>query len=61
LEEREMTLIDLHNYLKGIVEGGVVNPNMPVKFRGDGGKLYSIDYSVMDNEGKSILFVEDWF
>ena len=56
-----MTLIDLHNYLKGIVEGGVVNPNMPVKFRGDGGKLYSIDYSVMDNEGKSILFVEDWF
>jgi hypothetical protein len=35
-----------------MVDGGVVDPNLPVKFRGDGGELSNIDYSVMDNERK---------
>ncbi len=56
-----MNLIELHAHVKKIIDDGVVDPNLPVKFRCDGGKLSSIDYSVIDNEGKSILFAEEWY
>lgn len=56
-----MTLIELNNYIKNMIDAGEVNSNLPVKFRGDGGNLYSIDYAVMSNDGKEILFSEEWF
>jgi hypothetical protein len=56
-----MTLAELKIFVDKLVESGEVNPNLPVKFRCDGGKQPDIDYAVMSNDRRSILFAEEWF
>jgi hypothetical protein len=56
-----MTLLELNDYIQATLKEGEVDPNLPVKFRGDGGRQYDIDYAVMSNDYKTILFAEDWY
>jgi hypothetical protein len=56
-----VTLIELYNYTKHLIDDGTLNPNLVVKFRESNGKLSDIDYSVMNNQRDNIVFAEDWF
>jgi hypothetical protein len=56
-----MTLLELNTHIQTILKEGVIDPNLHVKFRGDGGKHYDIDYSVMSNDYKTIFLAEEYF
>jgi hypothetical protein len=56
-----MTLLELNTHIQTILKDGVIDPNLHVKFRGDGGKQYDIDYSVMSNDYKTIFLAEEYF
>ena len=56
-----MTLLELNTHIQTILKECVIDPNLHVKFRGDGGKHYDIDYSVMSNDYKTIFLAEEYF
>lgn len=55
-----MTLQQLKEHIDKLLENGV-DPNMFVKYRDVRGGHQEIDYSVLSNDGKTLLFAEEWY
>ncbi len=54
-----MNIIELRDYCQKMIDNGW-DTGAPVKFRGDKGRDFSIDYAVVSNDRKTILFAEEW-
>lgn len=55
-----MTLIKLKDHIEKLLAAGV-DKDIPVKFRNNKGKFEDVDYSITSDDGKTLLFAEEWF
>lgn len=54
-----MNIIELRDYCQKMIDTGW-DTSAPVKFRETKGITSFIDYAVMSNDGKAVVFAEEW-